>query len=92
MPDIERANHLRALADALVARKDAIGTALARESGKRLPDATQRTMGETALRDKLAAQAMFADLHIGPAALDFLKAERAKWKPIVDALPNLRTG
>jgi len=39
MPAIVRAAFLRRLADALVARKDAIGTALALESGKSLDDA-----------------------------------------------------
>nr|WP_315188614.1 aldehyde dehydrogenase [uncultured Albidiferax sp.] len=39
LTSIERGNYLRALADALVARKSAIGQALARESGKSLEDA-----------------------------------------------------
>ncbi|WP_367850395.1 aldehyde dehydrogenase [Rhodoferax sp. WC2427] len=39
LTSIERGNHLRALADALVARKSAIGQALALESGKSLEDA-----------------------------------------------------
>nr|WP_315206348.1 aldehyde dehydrogenase [uncultured Albidiferax sp.] len=38
LTSIERGNHLRALADALVARKSAIGQALALESGKSLED------------------------------------------------------
>ncbi len=39
LTSIERGNYLRALADALVARKSAIGQALALESGKSLEDA-----------------------------------------------------
>ena len=39
LTSIERGNHLRAFADALVARKSAIGQALAQESGKSLEDA-----------------------------------------------------
>nr|WP_315245804.1 aldehyde dehydrogenase [uncultured Albidiferax sp.] len=38
LTSIERGNHLRAFADALVARKSAIGLALALESGKSLED------------------------------------------------------
>ncbi|MEO7940233.1 MAG: aldehyde dehydrogenase family protein [Burkholderiaceae bacterium] len=38
-PAIARAEHMRRLADALVARKDAIGAALALESGKSVEDA-----------------------------------------------------
>lgn len=44
LPSTERARHLHALADALVARKDAIGAALARESGKSLQDATNEAV------------------------------------------------
>jgi lactaldehyde dehydrogenase / glycolaldehyde dehydrogenase len=44
LPAIERGNHLRALADALIERKDAIGKALARESGKSLEDATNEVV------------------------------------------------
>lgn len=40
LPSTERGAHLHRLADALMARKDAIGAALARESGKSLEDAT----------------------------------------------------
>jgi lactaldehyde dehydrogenase/glycolaldehyde dehydrogenase len=43
-PGIERGRFLHALADALVARKDAIGAALALESGKSLQDATNETV------------------------------------------------
>ncbi|MCL4067018.1 aldehyde dehydrogenase [Pseudomonas sp. GX19020] len=40
LTSVERAGHLRALADMLVARKDRIGAVLALESGKSLEDAT----------------------------------------------------
>ena len=40
LTSVERGVHLHALADALIARKDAIGAALALESGKSLEDAT----------------------------------------------------
>lgn len=43
-PAIARADHMRRLADALVARKDAIGAALALESGKSLEDATNEAV------------------------------------------------
>jgi hypothetical protein len=36
---------------------------------------------------------MFADLHIGQAAaLAFVQAERAKWKPIIATLGDLSAG
>jgi len=44
LPAIERARYLHALADALVARKDSIGAALARESGKSLQDASNEAV------------------------------------------------
>lgn len=44
LPSVERGRFLHALADALLARKDAIGTALARESGKSLQDATSEAV------------------------------------------------
>jgi len=44
MPAIERGQALRRLADAIDARKDAIGAALARESGKSLEDATNEAV------------------------------------------------
>ena len=51
LPAIERGNALRRLADALVARADAIGAALAAESGKSLADATSEvTYGVELLR------------------------------------------
>jgi lactaldehyde dehydrogenase / glycolaldehyde dehydrogenase len=43
-PAIARADFMRRLADALVARKDAIGAALALESGKSLQDATNEAV------------------------------------------------
>ena len=43
-PAIVRGDFLRRLADALVARKDAIGAALSLESGKSLEDATNETV------------------------------------------------
>ena len=43
-PAIARADFMRRLADALVARKDAIGAALAKESGKSLEDATNEAV------------------------------------------------
>jgi lactaldehyde dehydrogenase/glycolaldehyde dehydrogenase len=44
MPAIARADFLRRLADTLVARKDAIGAALALESGKSLDDASNEAV------------------------------------------------
>jgi tripartite-type tricarboxylate transporter receptor subunit TctC len=58
-----------------------------------LAQATQRAMYDPALRSKLAAQSMFADLHIGHAAATaFVKAESAKWKPIIATLGDLSAG
>jgi lactaldehyde dehydrogenase/glycolaldehyde dehydrogenase len=44
LPAVERGRYLEALAQALVARKDAIGAALALESGKSLADATNEAV------------------------------------------------
>jgi lactaldehyde dehydrogenase/glycolaldehyde dehydrogenase len=44
LPAIARAEFMRRLADALVSRKNAIGAALARESGKSLDDATNEAV------------------------------------------------
>lgn len=44
LPSVERGRHLEAFADALVAHRHAIGTALARESGKSLEDATNEVV------------------------------------------------
>ena len=58
-----------------------------------LADATQRAMNDAGLRSKLESQAMFADLHTGQkAAVAFVQAERAKWKPIIATLGNLASG
>ncbi len=58
-----------------------------------LTDATQRAMNDPALRGKLESQAMFVDLHLGAAAATaFVKAERAKWKPVIATLGDLSTG
>lgn len=55
-----------------------------------LSQATDRAMSDPALRSKLESQSMFADLHVGPAAATaFVKAESAKWKPIIATLGDL---
>lgn len=60
---------------------------------KQLAEATQNVMRDAALRTRLESQAMFADLHIGQAAaLAFVQAERAKWKPIIATLGDLSAG
>jgi tripartite-type tricarboxylate transporter receptor subunit TctC len=60
---------------------------------RRLSEATQRVMTDPALRSKLESQSMFADLHIGQAAATaFVRAESAKWKPIIATLGDLSTG
>jgi tripartite-type tricarboxylate transporter receptor subunit TctC len=59
---------------------------------RRLAEATQRAMTDTALRSKLESQSMFADMHIGQtAATAFVRAESAKWKPIIATLGDLST-
>ena len=59
---------------------------------RQLAEATQRVMTDPALIAKLGSQAMFADLHAGQAAVAFVQAERAKWKPIIAALGDLAAG
>jgi tripartite-type tricarboxylate transporter receptor subunit TctC len=59
---------------------------------RRLAEATQRAMTDPALRSKLESQSMFADVHIGQAAATaFVRAESAKWKPIIATLGDLST-
>jgi tripartite-type tricarboxylate transporter receptor subunit TctC len=58
-----------------------------------LADATQRVMDDPALRARLEGQAIFPDLHLGQAAAQaYVRAEQAKWKPIVTSLGNLAGG
>jgi len=59
---------------------------------RQLSEATQRVMSDPALISKLGSQAMFADLHVGQAAVAFVQAERAKWKPIIATLAQLAAG
>lgn len=60
---------------------------------RQLAEATQRVMTDPVLINKLGSQAMFADLHVGQAAaVAFVQAERAKWKPIIAKLGNLAAG
>lgn len=52
-----------------------------------LAEATKRAMNDPAVVASLSAQGMFADLHLGDAATSaFVKAEAAKWKPVIDKL------
>lgn len=54
---------------------------------KALADATKAVMGTPAMAATLADQGIFADLHIGDAAASaYVKAEAAKWKPVVAQL------
>jgi len=54
---------------------------------KTLADATKAVMGSPAMAATLAEQGIFADLHIGDAAASaYVKAETAKWKPVVAQL------
>lgn len=56
----------------------------------RLAEATQRAMNDPALRITLESQAMFVDLHVGHTqAHAFVKAEQARYKPIIATLGNL---
>ncbi len=58
-----------------------------------LAEATRKAMSDPALRSRLESQSMFADLHVGPAAASaFVRAESAKWKPIITSLGDLSTG
>ncbi|MNY55485.1 Tripartite tricarboxylate transporter family receptor [compost metagenome] len=54
---------------------------------KALADATKAVMGTPAMATTLSEQGIFADLHIGDApASAYVKAETAKWKPVVAQL------
>lgn len=54
---------------------------------KALADATQKVMDSPAMKTALDEQGMFADLHIGDVeATAYVKAEAAKWKPVIGAL------
>lgn len=58
-----------------------------------LAEASRKAMSDPALRSKLESQAMFVDLHVGQtSAKAFVKAEQAKWKPIIAALGDLSKG
>lgn len=60
---------------------------------KQLAEASRKAMSDPALRARLESQAMFVDLHVGEtSAKAFVKAEQAKWKPIVTALGDLSKG
>ena len=60
---------------------------------KALADASQRAMADNNLLTKLGDQGMFADLHVGDAAAEaYVKAEAAKWKPIIAKLGDLNKG
>ena len=59
----------------------------------RLAEATQKAMSDSALRTKLESLAMFVDLHVGQAkATAFVKAEQARYKPIIATLGDLSKG
>ncbi|QCB46853.1 tripartite tricarboxylate transporter substrate binding protein [Hydrogenophaga sp. PAMC20947] len=54
---------------------------------KALADATTAVMGAPAMNASLEEQGMFADLHIGDVAAGaYVKAEAAKWKPVITSL------
>ncbi len=54
---------------------------------KALADATRAVMGTPAMAATLAEQGIFADLHIGDSAASaYVRAEAAKWKPVVAQL------
>ena len=59
----------------------------------RLSEATQKAMNDSAMRSRLESQGMFVDLHIGHAkASAFVKAEQARYRPIVAMLGDLSKG
>lgn len=60
---------------------------------RQLAEASRKTMTAPALLSKLESQAMFADLHVGQtSAKAFVKAEQAKFKPVIGALGDLSKG
>ena len=55
-----------------------------------LTEATRRVMQDPAVRSRLESQSMFANPHLGQtAATAYVRAEQAKWKPIVATLGDL---
>ena len=55
-----------------------------------LTEATRRVMQDPAVRTRLESQSMFANPHLGQtAATAYVRAEQAKWKPIVATLGDL---
>lgn len=57
---------------------------------ERLADATRRAMDDPTLRKNLESQAMFADVHLGHAqATAFVRAEQARYKPVITKLGKL---
>jgi len=55
-----------------------------------LTEATRRVMQDPSVRSRLEVQSMFANPHLGQAAAAaYIRAEQAKWKPIVASLGNL---
>ena len=55
-----------------------------------LTEATRRVMQDPSVRSRLEVQSMFANPHLGQAAAaTYIRAEQAKWKPIVASLGNL---
>ena len=54
---------------------------------KALADATKVVMTSSAMTTNLESQEMFADLHVGDVdATAYVKAEAAKWKPVIESL------
>jgi tripartite-type tricarboxylate transporter receptor subunit TctC len=59
----------------------------------RLAEATSRAMNVADVRSKLESQSMFVDLYAGhEKAIAFVKAEQARYKPIVSSLGDLSKG
>lgn len=54
-----------------------------------LSRATAAAMKDAKLLGQLEAQAMFADVHLGPQATAYMRSERAKLQPIVAGLGDL---
>lgn len=87
IPTIAESADLAAPFDAMLWNVVAVPRGTPAAVKKALADATRAVMATPAMAATLAEQGIFADLHIGDAAAAaYVKAEAAKWKPVVAQL------
>jgi len=87
IPTIAESADLAAPFDAMLWNVVAVPRGTPPAVKKALADASKAVMNTPAMATTLAEQAISADLHIGDAAASaYVKAEAAKWKPVVAQL------